>query len=104
MSWAGWSGSAAPSSVCRSLAALFLIALSFILMGTIGCSAVRGLRSRTCRRWRTGSRRESLLGWSVACGVAGWELIIPAIVLAFAVDGKLAGSLSLAVEPPCPGG
>ena len=33
-------------------------------------------------------------------GVAGGELIIPTIVLLFAVDIKLAGSLSLAISAP----
>jgi uncharacterized membrane protein YfcA len=33
-------------------------------------------------------------------GVAGGELIIPTIVLVFAVDIKLAGSLSLAISVP----
>ena len=33
-------------------------------------------------------------------GVAGGELLIPTFVLLFAVDRKLAGSLSLLVSPP----
>ena len=37
---------------------------------------------------------------STLLGVAGGELIIPTIVLLFAVDIKLAGSLSLAISAP----
>jgi uncharacterized protein len=39
---------------------------------------------------------------AVLMGVAGGELLIPTIVLLFAVDIKIAGSLSLAISyPPC---
>jgi uncharacterized membrane protein YfcA len=80
---------------------IFLIFLSFVL---IGHEFIFGVQS-----WQLPGSARILIGFiagiiigilSSMLGVAGGELIIPTIILLFAIDIKLAGSLSLAISIP----
>lgn len=74
-----------------------LISLSAVLIGHDFIFQNQGLHLPTVWRVALGFGAGIVIGmFSSMLGVAGGELIIPTIILLFAVDIKLAGSLSLA--------
>lgn len=83
------------------LAGLLLISLSCILMAHHWLFAGRGLDLPRPLQIGIGLAAGLLIGLvSSMLGVAGGELIIPTLVLVFALDIKLAGSLSLVISVP----
>ncbi len=85
----------------NKIVVFFLVIISFIL---IGHELIFSLKI-----WETTDLLKIIIAWlagivigifSSLLGVAGGELIIPTIILIFAVDIKLAGSLSLAISIP----
>lgn len=99
--WAGatWAVRMTTTALYRVLAALlFFIALVFVAEHLGGLSP---LRLDGAALLVLGVAAGLLIGAVAALlGVAGGELLIPAFVLLFAVDVKLAGSLSLLVSLP----
>lgn len=80
---------------------VFLFFISFVLTGH---NFIFSLQS-----WQLGNLLRIIIGFiagivigifSSMLGVAGGELIIPTIIMVFAIDIKLAGSLSLAISIP----
>lgn len=96
---AGWATKMATKLLYRVLAALLVliaIALVWSHLGTVGSLGLTGPTQVVA-----GVAAGVGIGVVAALmGVAGGELLIPAIVLLYAVDIKLAGSLSLAVSLP----
>lgn len=81
------------------IVALFLIALSLVLIGHDFIFHAQSLPIPFLLRFVLGALAGVMIGiFSSMLGVAGGELIIPTIILLFAVDIKLAGSLSLAIS------
>lgn len=85
----------------NKIVVIFLVIISFILMAheLIFSLQIGELPSllKVISAWLAGV----IIGvFSSLLGVAGGELIIPTIILIFAVDIKLAGSLSLAISVP----
>jgi uncharacterized protein len=99
--WAGvtWATRMRSTTLCRVLAGLLvLIAVALVAshVGTVGTLSL----SPTVQAI-AGVVAGFLIGVVAALmGVAGGELLIPTIVLLYAADIKLAGSLSLAVSLP----
>ncbi|MEV4645135.1 sulfite exporter TauE/SafE family protein [Saccharopolyspora sp. NPDC049357] len=99
--WAGatWATKMRSATLYRVLAALLVliaVALAWSHFGGTG-----SLELSPATRTVTGIVAGLAIGVVAALmGVAGGELLIPAIVLLFAVDIKTAGSLSLAVSLP----
>lgn len=80
---------------------IFLLALSFILISHNFIVGLQGLQLDPSFRVVLGFLVGVVIGvFSSMLGVAGGEMIIPAIVLLFSTDIKLAGSLSLAISIP----
>ncbi len=80
---------------------IFLAMLSAILIGHDFIYQARGLPGPYFLKIILGAVAGVVIGvFSSMLGVAGGELIIPTILLLFAVDIKLAGSLSLAISIP----
>lgn len=80
---------------------LFLVVLSVVLIGHHVIFHQGNLAIPTLLRISLGFVAGIVIGvFSSMLGVAGGELIIPTIILLFAVDIKLAGSLSLAISIP----
>ena len=99
--WLGatWATRMRSATLYRVLAGLLVLIAAALAWGHLVTSA-----RWTCRRSRAAWSVSSLV-WGSALvaalmGVAGGELLIPTIVLLFAVDLKVAGSLSLAVSLP----
>ncbi|MCG2805618.1 sulfite exporter TauE/SafE family protein [Propionicimonas sp.] len=96
---AGWATRLASRSLYRILASLLvLIAITLVWthLGDLGALGLTGVTQIV-----VGVVAGVGIGVVAALmGVAGGELLIPAIVLLFGVDIKLAGSLSLAVSLP----
>lgn len=83
------------------IVAVFLVALSMILIGHDFIFHAQSLPIPAVLRFILGAVIGVAIGlFSSMLGVAGGELIIPTIILLFAVDIKLAGSLSLAISIP----
>lgn len=83
------------------IVALFLVILSLILIGHNYIFHAQSLPIPLWLRFVIGILAGVIIGiFSSMLGVAGGELIIPTIILLFAVDIKLAGSLSLAISIP----
>lgn len=83
------------------IVAVSLAALSLVLIGHEFIFHARGPAFSPMLTFVLGAAAGVVIGvFSSLLGVAGGELIIPTIVLLFAVDIKLAGSLSLAVSIP----
>ena len=81
--------------------AFFLVALSTVLIGHDYIFHAQSLRLPLTLSLLLGAIMGVMIGLvSSMLGVAGGELIIPTIILLFAVDIKLAGSLSLAISIP----
>ena len=79
----------------------FLIFLSIVLIGHNFIFSIGSLQLPNLLRISLGFLAGIVIGiFSSMLGVAGGELIIPTIILLFAVDIKLAGSLSLAISIP----
>ncbi|MBD2103949.1 sulfite exporter TauE/SafE family protein [Leptolyngbya sp. FACHB-261] len=79
----------------------FLIFLSMVLIGHNFIFSVGRLQLPIFLRIGFGFLAGIVIGiFSSMLGVAGGELIIPTIILLFAVDIKLAGSFSLAISIP----
>lgn len=79
----------------------FLIFLSIVLIGHNFIFSIGSLQLPSLLRISLGFLAGIVIGiFSSMLGVAGGELIIPTIILLFAVDIKLAGSLSLAISIP----
>lgn len=79
----------------------FLVFLSVVLIGHNFIFSVGSLQLPNLLRISVGFVAGIVIGvFSSMLGVAGGELIIPTIILVFAVDIKLAGSLSLAISIP----
>lgn len=80
---------------------VFLVTLSFILIGHEFIFGLHGLQLPTLLRVALGFLAGIAIGvFSSMLGVAGGEMIIPTIVILYSVDIKLAGSLSLAISIP----
>lgn len=80
---------------------VFLIFLSVILLGHHFIISATSLKLPSLIRIGIGFVAGIVIGiFSSMLGVAGGELIIPTVILVFAVDIKLAGSLSLAISIP----
>lgn len=80
---------------------IFLIALSGVLIGHSFIVDLQSLQIPAFARIVLGFAAGVVIGtFSSMLGVAGGELIIPTIILLFALDIKLAGSLSLAISVP----
>lgn len=80
---------------------VFLIFLSLVLIGHNFIFSFGSLQLPTLWRIIVGFVAGIGIGiFSSMLGVAGGELIIPTIILVFAIDIKLAGSLSLAISIP----
>lgn len=83
------------------IVAVSLAALSLVLIGHEFIFHARGPTFSPMLTFVLGAAAGVVIGvFSSLLGVAGGELIIPTIILLFAVDIKLAGSLSLAVSIP----
>jgi uncharacterized membrane protein YfcA len=81
--------------------AVFLVFLSLVLIGHHFIFHAQSLAIPLPLKFVIGVIAGVLIGiFSSMLGVAGGELIIPTIILLFAVDIKLAGSLSLAISIP----
>jgi uncharacterized protein len=79
----------------------FLIFLSFVLMGHHFIFSIQSWQIPELLRIGIGLVAGIVIGiFSSMLGVAGGELIIPTIIILFAIDIKLAGSLSLAISIP----
>ncbi|QZZ20588.1 sulfite exporter TauE/SafE family protein [Leptothermofonsia sichuanensis E412] len=80
---------------------LFLIFLSIVLLGHDLIFSLGSLQLPTLLQVSFGFLAGIVIGvFSSMLGVAGGELIIPTVILLFAIDIKLAGSLSLAISIP----
>jgi uncharacterized membrane protein YfcA len=80
---------------------VFLIFLSIILIGHNFIFGIASFSLPSLLRISIGFLAGIIIGiFSSMLGVAGGELIIPTIILLFAIDIKLAGSLSLAISIP----
>ncbi|BAY21438.1 hypothetical protein NIES2100_11920 [Calothrix sp. NIES-2100] len=80
---------------------VFLFFLSFILIGHHLIFSFQSLQLPSFLKIAIGFLAGIVIGiFSSMLGVAGGELIIPTIILVFAIDIKLAGSLSLAISIP----
>lgn len=80
---------------------VFLIFLSIVLIGHDFIFSIGSLQLPNLVKISVGFVAGIVIGiFSSMLGVAGGELIIPTIILLFAVDIKLAGSLSLAISIP----
>ncbi|MBD2463345.1 sulfite exporter TauE/SafE family protein [Oscillatoria sp. FACHB-1407] len=87
--------------ILNRVVVVFLIFLSVVLMGHNLIFGVGSLLLPELARISLGFLAGIVIGiFSSMLGVAGGELIIPTIILLFAVDIKLAGSLSLAISIP----
>ncbi len=79
----------------------FLIVLSIVLIGHHFIFSLGSLPLPNLLRISVGFLAGLIIGiFSSMLGVAGGELIIPTIIMLFAVDIKVAGSLSLAISIP----
>lgn len=79
----------------------FLIFLSVVLIGHNFLFSLESFQLPSLLQVGLGFVSGIIIGiFSSMLGVAGGELIIPTIILLFAVDIKLAGSLSLAISIP----
>lgn len=80
---------------------VFLIFLSIVLIGHNFIFSLGILQLPSLVKISIGFIAGIVIGiFSSMLGVAGGELIIPTIILVFAIDIKLAGSLSLAISIP----
>ncbi len=80
---------------------IFLVVLSVVLMGHDFIFHAQGLALPGLLKAILGAVAGVVIGvFSSMLGVAGGELIIPTIIVLFAVDIRLAGSLSLAISIP----
>ena len=80
---------------------VFLTSLSIVLIGHSFIFSFGSLQLPNLLRISLGFLAGTVIGlFGSMLGVAGGELIIPTIILLFAVDIKLAGSLSLAISIP----
>lgn len=87
--------------VLHRIVVVFLICLSLVLIGHHFIFSFGTLQLPELVKISTGFLAGIVIGiFSSMLGVAGGELIIPTIILVFAVDIKLAGSLSLAISIP----
>lgn len=83
------------------IVAVFLVILSLVLIGHDFIFHNQSLVVPFTLKFALGALAGIVIGmFSSMLGVAGGELIIPTIILLFAVDIKLAGSLSLAISIP----
>lgn len=83
------------------IVAVFLVVLSVVLIGHAFLFHAESLSVALPIKFVLGALAGVVIGvFSSMLGVAGGELIIPTIVLLFAVNIKLAGSLSLAISIP----
>jgi uncharacterized membrane protein YfcA len=80
---------------------VFLVFLSVVLIGHNFIFSFGSLQLPSLLRISLGFVAGIVIGiFSSMLGVAGGELIIPTVILLFAVDIKLAGNLSLAISIP----
>jgi len=80
---------------------VFLVILSIVLIGHDFIFHAQSFAFPVLLKFVLGALAGILIGvFSSMLGVAGGELIIPTIIILFAVDIKLAGSLSLAISIP----
>lgn len=85
----------------NKIVVIFLIIISFILMGHELIFSLNTWQIPALLQIITALLAGIIIGvFSSLLGVAGGELIIPTIILIFAVDIKIAGSLSLAISIP----
>ncbi len=83
------------------IVAVFLVVLSLVLIGHDFIFHAQSLAIPRLLKFGLGALFGVMIGvFSSMLGVAGGELIIPTIILLFAVEIKLAGSLSLAISIP----
>ena len=83
------------------IVAVFLVMLSAVLLGHDFLFHAQSLTIPLSLKFGLGALAGVMIGvFSSMLGVAGGELIIPTIILLFAVNIKLAGSLSLAISIP----
>jgi uncharacterized protein len=88
-------------SLLTRIVAVFLVALSLVLIAHDFIFHAQSLAIPFTLKLVLGTLAGVMIGiFSSMLGVAGGELIIPTIILLFAVDIKLAGSLSLAISIP----
>jgi uncharacterized protein len=80
---------------------VFLFLLSFVLIGHNFIFSLQSWQLTNLLRISIAFVAGIVIGiFSSMLGVAGGELIIPTIIMVFAIDIKLAGSLSLAISIP----
>ncbi|MCU0565744.1 MAG: sulfite exporter TauE/SafE family protein [Oculatellaceae cyanobacterium Prado106] len=90
-----------PERTLHRVVVVFLILLSMVLLGHDWIFNVASFQLPNLLRTSLGFLSGIVIGiFSSMLGVAGGELIIPTIILLFAIDIKLAGSLSLAISIP----
>lgn len=87
--------------ILNRVVVVFLVCLSVVLISHNFIFSVGSFQLPSLLRIILGFVAGIVIGiFSSLLGVAGGELIIPTIILLFAVDIKLAGSLSLAISIP----
>jgi uncharacterized membrane protein YfcA len=87
--------------ILNRVVVVFLIVLSVVLISYNFIIDLQSLQIPVLMRVALGFIAGVVIGtFSSMLGVAGGELIIPTIILLFAMDIKLAGSLSLAISVP----
>ncbi len=87
--------------VLNRIVVVFLIALSGVLISHSFIVGLQSLQVPALAQIVLGFAAGIVIGtFSSMLGVAGGELIIPTIILLFALDIKLAGSLSLTISVP----
>lgn len=80
---------------------LFLVIIGAVLIGHDFLFQAEGLLLPDAAKFVLGVAAGLVIGiFSSMLGVAGGELIIPTLIILFALDIKLAGSLSLAISVP----
>lgn len=98
---AGWATRLKSRTLYRVIAVLLVLIAVVLILGHGLDASGRALLPPGPARWIAGVVAGFGIGVVASLlGVAGGELLIPTLVLLFAVDVKLAGSLSLAVSLP----
>lgn len=98
---AGWATRMRSSTLYKSIALLLIGIAVVLLLGHTSASFHSASSPQGWALWIVGAVAGLAIGIVASLlGVAGGELLIPTLVLLFAVEIKLAGSLSLAVSLP----
>jgi uncharacterized protein len=89
------------STTLHKVIAVLLVAIAIVLLSGHDFAGSAGPAFDGWQLWIAGASAGLIIGIVASLlGVAGGELLIPALMLLFGIDIKLAGSLSLAVSLP----